>query len=109
LVLAIAATALVPTQSAPRLFNSRAAEHFAAAYLATLFCAAGFRARRLSWLVCILASLAVIMEALKFLVPGQNIPSAQAFASDIAGIFAAVAPLYVRRLRASATTPLVER
>ncbi len=98
-VIAIILAALAPPSYVPRIFHSSHVEHLAAFYIVTLVAAAAFGRLNLFRLVAVLVAFALLLAAVRAFQPAHQLSSAEDLLCDIAGVWAAVAPILVGRFR----------
>jgi hypothetical protein len=100
-IVAIVFASLAPSGLVPHIFYSYHVEHFAAFYVATLLVLTGLARAPISRLFSGLAVLAFGLEAFRMLLPAHRLTSAEDLLSDIGGILAAMAPVFVAHVRDS--------
>jgi hypothetical protein len=83
----------------PRVFQSFHVEHFAAFYVVTLLAAAALPGAELRWLGFVAGLLATAFAVVRFTFLVHRAFYAEDLACDVAGIFSALAPMTVQRLR----------
>lgn len=98
-VIAVTLAALAPPAYVPRIFHSSHVEHLAAFYIVTLVGAAAFARINLFRLVAVMIGFAVLLAAIRAFQPVHQLSSAEDLLCDIAGVWAAVAPILVGRVR----------
>jgi hypothetical protein len=98
-VIAVTLAALAPPAYVPRIFHSSHVEHLAAFYIVTLVGSAAFARLSLFRLAAVLIAFAVLLAVIRAFQPAHQLSSAEDLLCDIAGVWAAIAPILVGRLR----------
>ena len=98
-VIAVALAALAPPAYVPHIFHSSHVEHLAAFYIVTLVGAAAFARQSLFRLAAVMIGFASLLAAIRAFQPAHQFSSAEDLLCDIAGVWAAIAPILVGRLR----------
>jgi hypothetical protein len=98
-LIAVVFAAVGPSEYVPRFFFSYHIEHFAAFYVLTILAAAGLPRVRLHQVGLMLVVMAVVLAAVRLVIPRHRVSNAEDLVADIAGIAAAVAPILVGRFR----------
>ena len=107
-LIALAFASLAPPAYVPRVFHNYHAEHFGAFYIVALLGAAALPTVRLTKIGLVLAGLAAAFAVFRILELVNKIFYVEDLGCDIAGILAAIVPIYVgrfRQLSLSAQTP----
>ncbi len=99
-VVAVTLAALAPPAEVPRIFQSSHVEHLAAFYIITLIGAAAFQRLQLFKLAGFVIGFAVLLAAVRYFQPAHRTSTTEDLLCDIAGVWAAIAPIVVARLRA---------
>jgi len=95
----LAYASLAPQSVVPRVFHNYHAEHLAAFYVVTLLGSAALPSVKLSHIGLVLAAIAAAFALFRILALVNKVFYAEDLACDIAGILAAIAPIYVARFR----------
>jgi hypothetical protein len=98
-VVAVTLAALAPPAYVPRIFHSSHVEHLAAFYIVTLVGAAAFARMGLFRLVAIIGGFALLLAAIRAFQPAHQLSTTEDLLCDVAGVWAAVAPILVGRMR----------
>jgi len=98
-VMAVTLAALAPAGDVPRIVHSSHVEHLAAFYILTLIGAASFSRLSLIRLIALMIGFAVILAVVRAFEPSHRMSAMEDLLCDIAGVWAAVAPMLVGRLR----------
>jgi hypothetical protein len=98
-VIAVTLAALAPPTYVPHIFHSSHVEHLAAFYIVTLVGAAAFARLNLFRLVAAMIVFAIVLAVIRAFQPAHQLSAAEDLLCDIAGVWAAVAPMLVGRLR----------
>jgi hypothetical protein len=98
-LIAVVFAAVGPSQFVPRIFYSYHIEHFAAFYVLSVLACAGLPRSPLRQIVLTLALMAVVLAAVRALIPRHQLSDVEDFAADLAGIAAACGPILVGRFR----------
>jgi hypothetical protein len=98
-VIAVTLAALAPPAYVPHIFHSSHVEHLAAFYIVTLVGAAGFARLSLLRLSAAMIGFALALAAVRAFEPAHQLSVTEDLLCDIAGVWAAAAPILVGRLR----------
>jgi ABC-type Na+ efflux pump permease subunit len=98
-LIALAFASLAPPAYVPRLFHNYHVEHMAAFYVVALLSAAALPGVRLTRIALVLVTLAAAFAAFRILALVNKVFYAEDLACDIAGVLAAIVPIYVGRFR----------
>jgi hypothetical protein len=98
-VIAVTLAALAPPSYVPRIFHSSHVEHLAAFYIVALIGAAAFPRLKLFRLTAVLVVFAALLAAIRAFQPAHQLSSMEDLLCDIAGVWAAIVPILVGRLR----------
>jgi hypothetical protein len=99
-IIAFAVASLAPSDYVPRVFHNYHIEHFAAFYVVAILGAAALPRIPLMRVCAGLGMLAVGFALIRALMPVHRPTVIDDLACDVGGAFAAIAPMYVGRLRA---------
>jgi len=98
-VIAVTLAALAPPSYVPHIFHSSHVEHLAAFYIVTLIGSAAFAHLKLFRLAAVLVVFAVLLAVIRAFQPAHQLSSTEDLLCDIAGVWAAIMPILVGRLR----------
>jgi hypothetical protein len=98
-VIAVTLAALAPAGDVPRIVHSSHVEHLAAFYILTLIGAASFTRLSLVRLIAVMVGFAVVLAVVRAFEPSHRMSAMEDLLCDIAGVWAATAPIFVGRLR----------
>jgi hypothetical protein len=101
-VLAVAMAALAPPEYVPRIFQSSHVEHLAAFYVVALVASAALPRLSLLRLAIGIIVFAAILAAIRSFQAAHRLSSEEDLLCDIAGVWAAMAPIVVGRFRSGA-------
>jgi hypothetical protein len=98
-VIAVVLAALAPKAYVPHIFNSSHVEHLAAFYVVTLIGAAAFDKLSILRLATGIVLFAIVLAAIRMFQPAHAPWVLEDFLCDAAGVWAAIAPIFVARYR----------
>lgn len=98
-LIGLAYASFAPAEQVPRIFQNYHVEHFAAFYIVALLASAALPQMRLTHIGLVLALLAALLASFRLIAVVHKPFDVEDLLCDIAGVFGALAPIIVGRLR----------